>query len=148
MIYLFICDECGKRKEVSRPVEARNLPVFCYHIQDEQAHLVLMRRKLTVPIVNADLEKDRPENQLFRILSKSNSRGEWKEYERYYAEGREKEAEADSEPAKTTTVDDILATGIRPDWTKEAVMQWREDHIPKDDFVTGDGKGDQTNGDQ
>ena len=101
-----------------------------------------MRRVYTVPIVNANLEKDKPENQMYRVISKSSSKLDQlavarRENERY----ERKFAGVDTSEPKHVTVDDIMQTGVlqAANAGPEQLQRWRKDHIPKDDFREASG---------
>lgn len=129
MQYPFTCDRCGYDLLVICPVAERERARYC------PTCMTQLRRVFTAPIINADLEKDRPENQLGRILTRSTSRKDWHEA-LLKASSKHNEAceTAPGDDYKYTSVDDILSTGLHPKMTKEAVMNWREANIPKDDF--------------
>jgi hypothetical protein len=124
-------------------VEDRNNPVFCEHVSDlddgQSLHIVQMDRVVSRFLFNADLEKDRPENQLGRILTKSNSRQDWHEALKKDYEKAEKDREGwDMTPTKEVTMDDIDIHGA---WTAahagpDQLQRWRNDNIKQDDFAT------------
>lgn len=135
MFYQFECEKCNHTTIVQRSVADRNKPLKC-----PKKHL--MRRVISKPYFTANLEKDKPENQLYRVLTKSNSREDWLRRQ------REDEARYASKEAKETplppsrSMDDILSSGIveAARSSKEAVQRWREDNIPKDDFAIESGE--------
>jgi hypothetical protein len=136
--YLFECPECRVRREIVCSVAERNEPRFCFHANSVSARVVLMERKLTVPIVNANLEKDKPENQIGRVLTHSNSREDWLRREKAELENYERGREDwDTSVPKEVTLNDIDVSGA---WQAansgpEALERWRTANIAPDDFA-------------
>ena len=137
MNYVYKCPECGRRIEIDRPVKDRNDFIPCYHYNDGSLHVIGMKRFFTVPFINCNLQKDNPENDVGRILSGSSSKrdqlGVMREDAKKYEDSRKN---WDTSEPKYTSVDDILSMGLRPDMTREAVQNWREKNIPKDNLAT------------
>jgi len=122
-IYLFRCEDCKRTGEVARDVEERNSPESCLCGGK-------MRRTFTAPHFTANRQCDRIENRLYqgdREDVRKQQKADDAKYEKLTANW-------DVSKPKTKTMDDILSSGIvqAARSSKEAVMQWREEHIPKD----------------
>lgn len=146
MWYVWKCPECEQPRTVQQSVADRDTPEFCVHTKADKRgarlHFVLMRRVYLPPIINANLEKDRPENNLYRILTGSSSARDQLERMKREDEGYHKDREGWEESMpKETTLDDIDVAGC---WQAanagpEQLGRWRKDNIPADDFAAQSG---------
>ena len=133
--YLYECPVCHERRSLVLRLEERNDPQFCVHEEGEQRLEVLMIRPILPFRFTACLERDRPENQLYRVITKSNDPQDWLRAERADADRAEREAaELPDVPTKLTEWSDVDIQGA---WTAahagpEQLERWRSDNIGPD----------------
>lgn len=145
--YLYRCEVCGKEYLRYKRMQNIDEPEYCVH---DAAEPVLgfrmpthwpMTRLFTASFqIIANPEKDKPENQIFNILTKGGGetdrtalmREEEKRMERTYGS-----LQPAAKPA--ATMDDLLSSGImeaarRPD----SLANWRAANVPEKTFSEGE----------
>jgi hypothetical protein len=133
--YVFECPECGRRREKFLPMSRRDFPVLsCLRHPGP----VRMNRIFTPFQFCANLEKDKPENQVLRILSGgSSSSTDWKEVERQQAQQSEASLAVAEQNAEASKYVPMEALDIQGAWTAAHagpanLERWRNDHIRPD----------------
>jgi hypothetical protein len=144
--YLWECHICGSQRTVISTVEDRDAPQFCCHRQ-VRGQTVMKRLFGSFQFIGCR-EVDRPENNLARVVTRSNDPQDWLEWT------RKDMARADIQSAKIEasrdvsgdnfTMDDLDISGC---WTAakagpEQLQRWRDDNIGPDDLASeevGDG---------
>ena len=139
--YVFECPACGMKVEKFLPMSRRDDEFFHFDFDRNMVgHMARMRRIFTPFQFCANLEKDKSENQVLRILSGSSSPSDWKEIERQQ-EQRNAEAiavaEKDREESRYVPMSELDLQGA---WTaahagQDQLMRWRQDNIKPVDFT-------------
>jgi len=139
--YLFECPNCGYRESRFLPMSKRNEDFFHIDLDERMVgHMSRMERIFTPFHFTAQLEKDKDENQLLRIITKSNSRKDWLEEERRQVEkndadlARAEEVNHDSRYVPMSEID------VQGAWTaahagEEQLERWRRDNIKEVEFT-------------
>ncbi len=136
--YRYRCGQCGNEYLRYKRIENIDEPEWCIHPATGHGNIQFpMTRLFTASFqIIANPEKDKPENQLYNILTKGG--GETDKVALMRAEEKRMERTYDSlQPAAkpAATMDDLLSTGLmeaarRPD----SLANWRECNIPEKTF--------------
>lgn len=134
--YRYFCDVCGKEYLRYKRFQNLDQPEYCAHklgVDDRMKPPKPMRRLFHASFqIIANREVDKPENDLYGILTKGGDQSDRMKLIRQDAAQMEKQMDAMPAPQQEFGTEEILQTGLlqAAQSGQQGIDNWRREHIP------------------